>query len=175
MRLPAPRCAIAGIVLAASAAIVCAAERLHAQSPGAAVDERMRPVSYDLVVRFEGAHWEGILIVFPDSAIVLPKLGSCKEMDRTRRRVSASQESWPCDGPSGLQDFQIIVDRQNHKFSSWKGAAQRPYEKTTNACAMTRTDASGKEVCMQYEKLTEYKATTVSGRVDLVARTLARP
>jgi hypothetical protein len=148
---------------------------LQAQVQGVAVDDRQRPVAYDFSVRFEGTNWEGSLVVFPDSAIVIPRVGSCKEMDRMRRRVSASQESWPCDGPSNLQDFQIIVDRQNHRGTSWKASVQRPYEKTTSECAITRTDANGREICMQYEKVTEYKATPISGRIDLVARVPARP
>jgi len=105
----------------------------------------------------------------------MPKVGSCKEMDRMRRRVSASQESWPCDGPSNVQDFQIIVDRQKHRATSWKATAQRPFEKTTSVCALTRTDANGKEICVQYERFAEYKATPVSGRIDLIVRAPARP
>lgn len=157
--------------LAMTALASSSTSSVHAQAPGALV----APIGYDFVIRFEGTSWEGSLIVFPDSAIVIPGAGSCKMLDRTRRQVSGHQESWPCDGPSNLQDFQIIVDRQNHRATSWKATAQRPYEKPTGICAITRSDASGKESCVQYEKVTEFKATPVSGRIDLIAKPPVRP
>lgn len=157
-------------------AVVCApSNHAWAQAQGTAVDEQRRPISYDFVLRFEGESWEGSLIMFPDSALVFPNTGSCKIMDRTRRRVSAHQESWPCDGPSNLSDFQIIVDRQNNRALSWKATAQRPFLKTTNICALTSTDLSGKESCVQYEKISELKATPVSGKIDLIAKPPVRP
>jgi hypothetical protein len=175
LRPPVSLSLLSSCALAVLAVLGAPAARLNAQASGVSADAQPSPVAYTFVVRFEGTTWEGSLVVFPDSAVVLPKTGSCKEMDRMRRRVSASQESWPCDGPSNVQDFQIVVDRQNHRSTSWKGTAQRPFEKTTSVCAMTRTDANGKEVCVQYEKLVEYKATPVGGRIDLIARSPARP
>ncbi len=171
MRLRVTLSVLALGALTAAAAIGTPVARLHAQSQGAIVG----PVSYDFTVRFEGTSWDGSLIIFPDSSIVIPGSGSCKMLDRTRRRVSANQESWPCDGPSNLQDFQIIVDRQNYRATSWKATAQRPFEKPTTICAMTRSDASGKEICVRYETTTDFKATPVSGRIDLIPRTPARP
>lgn len=160
----------------AAFALVCApVAHVSAQAQGSAVDERQRPITYDFVLRFEGESWEGSLIMFPDSALVFPGTGSCKIMDRIRRRVSAHQESWPCDGPSNLSDFQIIVDRQNNRAVSWKAIAQRPYLKTTNICALTSTDSSGKESCVQYEKISELKATPVNGKIDLIAKPPVRP
>ncbi len=157
-------------------AIICTpAKRVTAQAQGTAVDERQRPTEYNFVLRFEGESWEGSLIMFPDSAIVFPGTGACKTMDRTRRRVSAHQESWPCDGPSNLADFQIIVDRQNNRALSWKATAQRPFLKTTSICALTSTDLSGKESCVQYEKINELRPTPVSGKIDLIAKPPARP
>ena len=162
--------------LFATLAILCTpAANVFAQAQGSAVDERQRPITYDFVLRFEGESWEGLVIMFPDSAIVIPGTGSCKIMDRTRRRVSAHQESWPCDGPSNLSDFQIIVDRQNNRALGWKATAQRPVLRTTNICALTSTDSSGKESCVQYEKISELKATPVSGKIDLIAKPAVRP
>jgi len=175
MRPPASLSALVCGALIALAAVASPAARLDAQAQGATADERLRSVAYDLFVRYEGTSWEGSLTVFADSAIVIPKMGSCKEMDRERRRVSASRESWPCDGPSNVHDFQLIVDRQNHRATSWKATVERPYEKTTTTCAMTRTDENGKEICIQYEKVTEYRTTSVSGRIDLIVRAPGRP
>ena len=175
MRLRVTLSVLALGALTAAAAIGTPVARLHAQSQGATADDRSRPAFYDLFVRYEGTNWEGRLIVFPDSALVIPGAGTCKTMDRTRRRVSANQERWPCDGPSNLQDFQIIVDRQNYRATSWKATAQRPFEKTTTTCAITRSDASGQEICVQYEKIIDVQATPVSGRIDLIPRTPARP
>ena len=162
-------------VLAALAIVCTPSKRVFAQAQGTSVDERQRPTTYDFVLRFDGESWEGSLIVFPDSAIVFPGTGACKVMDRTRRRVSAHQESWPCDGPSNLGDFQIVVDRQNNRALSWKATAQRPFLTTTNICALTRTDISGKESCVQYEKINELRATPVSGKIDLIAKAQVRP
>jgi hypothetical protein len=135
-------------------------------------------LTYDLVVRSEAATWEAGVVVFRDSAIVIPNVGSCLELMRPLRRWDATSEAWPCYGLADVNQFVIVIDRRYPPKAWWFVGPVESAKvwKEASACAIRNPD-DGPPTCIQFKDPTGEDASRPRGCVvrDLIPRAPARP
>ncbi len=152
-----------------SACLVVAASLFASPVAGQAATADTSIRTYQFIARHGRERpLEGALTFHRDSVLVTLKAGTCRrEIARSQTRQTVL---FACDQAFDIDDLFIEVDRIQPANSRWRGTIQTSREVPTDTCVRPILDSAGKPVgCAQYGTRTEYRASAVSGFLEIAA------